>query len=124
MSRMDELKKREQHLKEKLQMHIGDGHYHYAEHVIKELQENEGDIINEESQQLTPLCDELSFDDLRVGDKFREESSSTYSDGIYYYHEVLYITKTPDSSGTRTAFTRVSYENEFWYSTVDEDYFK
>ncbi len=125
MSRLDELKKEGQRLKEELHMHIGDENYHYAKTTINNLIENDKKIVDEVALcESIPLCDELSFEELETGTVFREESSTTNIDGIYYYHTVLFITPNPDSSGVRTAFTKVRYLEEFWYSTVDEDYFK
>ncbi|QQO38781.1 hypothetical protein BCPG3_203 [Bacillus phage BCPG3] len=124
MSRMEYLKTKEEQLLIQLQSHIKEGLFSTAKTTLDSLLANQDKMIEEESHQCTPLGLDLEFDDLRVGDKFREETTTTNVDGIYYYHTVLFIAPTPDSSGNRTAFTKVQYLEDFWYSTVEEDYFK
>ncbi|AOZ62372.1 hypothetical protein SBP8a_122 [Bacillus phage SBP8a] len=124
MSRMDYLTDKEQELRDKIETEIQNGTYDLAKTTLSRLTDNQKLITRELENQAIPLGDMLLFDDIKVGDKFREESSTTDIDGIYYVHEVLYIAKEVDSSGNRTLFAKVSYEDDFWYGTMDEDYFK
>ncbi|ULF49329.1 hypothetical protein [Bacillus phage MrBubbles] len=123
MSRIDYLTQKEKVLKEKLEVEINNGTYIFAKDTLDALAGNQKLITRELENQAIPLGYDLDFDIIEVGDKFREESSTTDIDGIYYVHEVLYIAKEVDSSGNRTLFAKVSYENDFWYGTMDEDYF-
>ncbi|AHZ10137.1 hypothetical protein [Bacillus phage Hakuna] len=124
MSRMEYLTDKEQELRDKIEIEIQNGTYDLAKTTLSRLTDNQKLITRELENQAIPLGYDLDFDSIEVGDKFREESSTTDIDGIYYVHEVLYIAKEVDSSGNRTLFAKVSYENDFWYGTMDEDYFK
>ncbi|AXQ67504.1 hypothetical protein OMNIODEOPRIMUS_126 [Bacillus phage OmnioDeoPrimus] len=123
MSRMEYLTDKEQELRDKIEIEIQNGTYDLAKTTLSRLTDNQKLITRELENQAIPLGYDLDFDSIEVGDKFREESSTTDIDGIYYVHEVLYIAKEVDSSGNRTLFAKVSYENDFWYGTMDEDYF-
>ncbi|AMW61276.1 hypothetical protein NIGALANA_126 [Bacillus phage Nigalana] len=124
MSRMEYLTDKEQELRDKIEIEIQNGTYDLAKTTLSRLTDNQKLITRELENQAIPLGYDLDFDSIEVGDKFREESSTTDIDGIYYVHEVLHIAKEVDSSGNRTLFAKVSYENDFWYGTMDEDYFK
>jgi len=120
---MEYLTQKEKELKEKLEVEVNNGTYIFAKDTLDALAGNQRLITRELENQATPLGYDIQFDEIKVGDKFREESSTTDIDGIYYVHEVLFITPDKDSSGLRTLFSKVSYQDDFWYGTMDEDYF-
>ncbi|AUV57760.1 hypothetical protein HONESTABE_123 [Bacillus phage HonestAbe] len=124
MSRLDKLRKREEELKEQLEAQVHNGTFIFAKDTLDDLAANQKAIKTELEQQATPLLEDIEFDDLVIGGKYREDSSTSEVDGVYYIHEILYIANEKDSSGLRTVFTKVTYQNQFWYGTVDEDYFK
>jgi len=105
---------------------LSEEQYEEAHRVIEQLKINSKRIEIEKNNASIPIAEDIEFDDLRIGMIFREESSTTDEDGQFYYHQVLFITSKPASNGLRTVFTKCTYggADDFWYGTVDEDYFK
>jgi len=61
--------------------------------------------------------------EIKVRDKFREDTSDEFNiEEVYYILTILYKAPKLDTYKDQSYFAEVKYKDEYWYTTVDEDH--
>ena len=61
--------------------------------------------------------------EIKVGDKFREDTSDEFNtEDAHYILTILYKAPKLDTYRDQSYFAEVRYKDEYWYTSVDDDY--